>query len=152
MALQVNLPDSLLRQATELAGRQRVTVDQVVAAALSAQVSAAATRPSIAERARQVNWQKVDEILASVNNRFNVGEQTSQQVLLANRAAACAMVRGARKTRRPMATEEKVLCFERKLLVEFEDRAVLRKIPRHQAQRCLCSDACRSTARVCGRI
>ncbi len=66
MTLQVNIPDSLLRQTAELAARQQVTVDQVVAAALSAQVSAAATRPSIAERARRVNWQKVDEILARV--------------------------------------------------------------------------------------
>jgi len=66
MTLQVNIPDSLLRQTAELAERQQVTVDQVVAAALSAQVSAAAIRPSIAERAKRVNWQKVDEILARV--------------------------------------------------------------------------------------
>lgn len=66
MTLQVNIPDSLLRQTAELAERQQVTVDQVVAAALSAQVSAAATHPSIAERAKRVNWQKVDEILARV--------------------------------------------------------------------------------------
>lgn len=66
MTLQVNIPDSLLRQTAELAERQQVTVDQVVAAALSAQVSAAAVRPSIAERAQRVNWQKVDEILARV--------------------------------------------------------------------------------------
>jgi hypothetical protein len=66
MTLQVNIPDALLRQATELAERQQVSVDQVVAAALSAQVSAAATRPSIAERAQRVNWQKVDDILARV--------------------------------------------------------------------------------------
>ncbi len=66
MTLQVNIPDSLLRQTAELAERQQVTVDQVVAAALSAQVSAAAARPSIAERAQRVNWQKVDEILARV--------------------------------------------------------------------------------------
>jgi ActR/RegA family two-component response regulator len=49
-----------------LAQRQQVTVDQVVAAALSAQVSAAAARPSIAARAQRVNWQKVDQILARV--------------------------------------------------------------------------------------
>jgi hypothetical protein len=66
MTLQVNIPDSLLRQATELAARQQVTVDQIIAAALSAQVSAAAIRPSIAERAQRVNWQKVDEILSRV--------------------------------------------------------------------------------------
>jgi hypothetical protein len=41
MTLQVNIPDSLLRQTAELAERQQVTVDQVVTAALTAQVSAA---------------------------------------------------------------------------------------------------------------
>jgi hypothetical protein len=66
MTLQVNNPDSLLRQTAQLAERQQVTVDQVVAAALTAQVSAAATRPSMAERDQRVNWQKVDEILARV--------------------------------------------------------------------------------------
>jgi hypothetical protein len=66
MTVQVNIPDSLLRQAAELAEQQQVTVDQIVAAALTAQVSAAATRPSIAERAKRVNWQKVDEILTRV--------------------------------------------------------------------------------------
>lgn len=66
MTLQVDIPDSLVRQASELAERQHVSVDQVVAAALSAQVSSAAARPSIAERAKRVNWQRVDEILDSV--------------------------------------------------------------------------------------
>jgi hypothetical protein len=66
MTLQVNNPDSLLRQTAQLAERQQVTVDQVVAAALTAQVSAAATRSSMAERDQRVNWQKVDEILARV--------------------------------------------------------------------------------------
>ncbi len=66
MTLQVDIPDSLLRQASELAVRQKVTVDQLIAAALSAQLAAAAARPSIAERARRVNWQKVDDVLARV--------------------------------------------------------------------------------------
>ena len=66
MTLQVNIPDSLVRQANELAERQHVSVDQVVAAALSAQISSAAARPSIAERAQRVNWSRVDEILKRV--------------------------------------------------------------------------------------
>ncbi len=66
MTLQVNIPDSLARQANELAERQRVSVDQVVAAALTAQISAAPARDGIAARARRVNWQRVDEILARV--------------------------------------------------------------------------------------
>lgn len=67
MTLQVNIPDSLARQTNELAERQRVSVDQVVAAALTAQISAAPARASIAERARRVNWHRVDEILARVS-------------------------------------------------------------------------------------
>ena len=35
MTLHVDIPDSLVRQANELAERQHVSVDQVVAAALS---------------------------------------------------------------------------------------------------------------------
>jgi len=66
MILQMNIPDALVRQANELAERQHVTVDQVVAAALSAQISSAPTSPSIAERAKRANRQRVDEILARV--------------------------------------------------------------------------------------
>jgi hypothetical protein len=66
MTLQVDIPDSLVRQAGELAERQHVSVDQVVAAALVAQISSAPGRPTIAERAQRVNWQRVDEILARV--------------------------------------------------------------------------------------
>jgi hypothetical protein len=66
MTLQVDIPDSLVRQAGELAERQHVSVDQVVAAALAAQISSAPSRPSIAKRARRVNWQRVDEILDRV--------------------------------------------------------------------------------------
>lgn len=68
MTLEVDIPDSLLRQVTDLAAKQHVTVNQVVAAALTAQVSAAEMRPSIAERAQRVDWQKVDEIVARVPN------------------------------------------------------------------------------------
>jgi hypothetical protein len=66
MTLLVDIPDSLVRQAGELAEQQHVSVDQVVATALAAQISAAPGRPSIAERARRVNWQRVDEILDRV--------------------------------------------------------------------------------------
>lgn len=66
MNLQVDIPDSLVRQANELADQQKVSVDQVVAAALSAQIAAAPAHPSVAERAGRVNWQRVDEILSRV--------------------------------------------------------------------------------------
>jgi hypothetical protein len=66
MTLQVDIPDSLVRQANELAERQHVSVDQVVAAALSAQIAAAPARVSIAERAKRANRQRMDDILARV--------------------------------------------------------------------------------------
>ncbi len=69
MTLQVELPDSLVRQTRDLADRQHVSVDQVVATALSAQISSAPARIGIAERARQVNWHRVEEILNRVPAR-----------------------------------------------------------------------------------
>jgi len=66
MVLQIDIPDALAQQVTDLAAKQHVSLSQVVAAALTAQVSAAATRPSIAERAQRVDWPKVDDILARV--------------------------------------------------------------------------------------
>lgn len=69
MNLQVELPETLVRQVNDLAEKQHVSVNQIVATALTAQVSAAETRPSIKERAQRVNWQRVDEILAKVPAR-----------------------------------------------------------------------------------
>jgi len=66
MNLQVELPETLVRQVNDLAEKQHVSVNQIVATALTAQVSAAAIRPSIKERGQGVNWQRVDEILAKV--------------------------------------------------------------------------------------
>lgn len=66
MNLQLELPDQLVRQVNDLAEKQHVSVNQIVAVALAAQVSAAETRPSIQERAQRVNWRRVDEILAKV--------------------------------------------------------------------------------------
>ena len=64
--LEAKVPDLLLKQVQELADKEHVSVDQIVSIALAAQVSAAHTRESIASRAKRVDWQKVDEILARV--------------------------------------------------------------------------------------
>lgn len=66
MTLHVNLPDSLAAQARELAAREHVTVDALIASALTAQLDHTPHRPTIAERAARVDWQKVDAILARV--------------------------------------------------------------------------------------
>lgn len=60
------MPEILLDEVIELAAKQHTSVDQIVSLALTAQVSASRTRESIASRARRVNWQKVDELLAAV--------------------------------------------------------------------------------------
>ncbi len=65
MTLHVNLPDSLAAQARELAAREHVTVD-AIASALTAQLDHTPHRPTIAERAACVDWQKVDAILERV--------------------------------------------------------------------------------------
>ena len=57
MTLHVDIPDSLVRQANELADQQKISVDQV---------AAAPAHPSVAKRASRVNWQRVDEILSRV--------------------------------------------------------------------------------------
>jgi hypothetical protein len=64
--LQVKIPDLLLQQLNEVAVKERVSVDQIVSIALAAQVSASQARESISSRAKRVDWQKVDDILARV--------------------------------------------------------------------------------------
>jgi hypothetical protein len=64
--LEVKIPDLLLKQVNEVAAKERVSVDQLVSTALAAQVSAAQARESISSRAKRVDWQKVDDILARV--------------------------------------------------------------------------------------
>jgi hypothetical protein len=64
--LQAEVPELLLQEVEELAEKQKASVDQIVSLALAAQVSPWRTRESITSRAKRVNWQKVDEILAHV--------------------------------------------------------------------------------------
>jgi len=64
--LEVKIPDLLLKQVNEVAMKEKVSVDQIVSIALAAQVSASQTRESISSRAKRVDWQKLDDILARV--------------------------------------------------------------------------------------
>jgi hypothetical protein len=64
--LEVKIPDLLLKQVTEVAAKEKVSVDHIVSIALAAQVSASQAREGIASRAKRVDWQKVDDILARV--------------------------------------------------------------------------------------
>jgi len=74
--LEVRIPDLLLKRVNEVAVKEKVSVDQIVSIALAAQVSASQVRESISSRARRVDWQKVDDILARVPaNRPLPGEE-----------------------------------------------------------------------------
>jgi hypothetical protein len=64
--LEVKIPDLLLKQVNEVAAKEKVSVDQIVSIALAAQVSASQARESISSRAKRVDWQKVDDILARI--------------------------------------------------------------------------------------
>jgi hypothetical protein len=64
--LEVKIPDLLLKQVNEVAVKAKVSVDQIVSIALAAQVSASQARESISSRAKRVDWQKLDDILARV--------------------------------------------------------------------------------------
>ena len=66
MNVSVQLPDSLAAQAREFAQHEHISVDALVASALTAQLDHTPHRPTIAERAARVDWEKVDAILARV--------------------------------------------------------------------------------------
>ena len=66
MKLHVELPESLVAQARDLAAREQTTLDALIASSLAATLDHAPQRPTITERAARVDCQKVDAILARV--------------------------------------------------------------------------------------
>ncbi|MCT7964633.1 hypothetical protein NG791_28560 [Laspinema sp. D1] len=64
--LTVRIPDSLYKQVTELAGRENISLDQLVAIALSAQVSAWMTQDYLVERAKRGSWEQFQQVLMKV--------------------------------------------------------------------------------------
>ncbi len=78
MTLEIHLPESLAKNAREYAEREHITVDALIATALAAQLdNATPRRPTIAERAARVDWDKVDAILARVPAIPDPAEQES---------------------------------------------------------------------------
>lgn len=66
--LTAQVPDSLYKQVEALATREKISVDQLVAIALSAQVLAWMTKDYLAERANRGNWERFQQVLAKVPN------------------------------------------------------------------------------------
>lgn len=66
MILQVEIPDGIATRVSELASREHISVDHLIASAITAQLDKSPQRPTIAERAARVDWGKVDEILSRI--------------------------------------------------------------------------------------
>jgi hypothetical protein len=67
--IHANVPDYLAKLAEEAARKENVTVDQIVALALSAQVAAWNVREDIESRAKRGKPADLDRILAEAPNR-----------------------------------------------------------------------------------
>ena len=66
MTIQTNIPEFLVRQATEVAQREGTSVDSIIAMALSSQVTAWQVRDAVEQRAQRGRLSNLDDILASV--------------------------------------------------------------------------------------
>lgn len=66
ITLKAQIPDSLYKQVEALAAKEEISVDQLVAIALSAQVSAWMTKDYLEERAKRGSWEKFQQVLAKV--------------------------------------------------------------------------------------
>lgn len=64
--LNASVPDALYRQVEALAARENISIDQLVAIALAAQVSAWNTKDYLEEKARNGSWEKFQQVLAKV--------------------------------------------------------------------------------------
>ena len=66
--IRARVPESLYKQVAELAHQEKVSIDQLVAIALSAQVSSWLTRDSMKARARRGNGKKFDRVFRKVRD------------------------------------------------------------------------------------
>jgi hypothetical protein len=64
--LIAQVPDSLYRQIVQLAGQESMSIDQLVALALSAQLSAWQAKQYLEGRAERGDWNKFQQILGRV--------------------------------------------------------------------------------------
>ena len=64
--LNVQIPESLYKQIETLAAKENISLEQLVAIALSAQVSSWMTKDYIEEKAKRGSWDKFGQVLAKV--------------------------------------------------------------------------------------
>jgi len=68
-ALSLRLPDSLHNRARVLSKRDRVSINQFVAAAVAEKISALETEDYLSERAKRANRKKYEAALSTVPDR-----------------------------------------------------------------------------------
>ena len=66
--IEANVPDYLARQALAVAARENLSVDHIVALALSAQLAVWKGTDDMATRAKRADFAKFDRIMADVPN------------------------------------------------------------------------------------
>ena len=66
MTIQANIPDFLIRQASEVARREGTSMDAIIAIALSSQVTAWQVRDTVEQRAMRGRLADLNDILAAV--------------------------------------------------------------------------------------
>ncbi|MBD2497931.1 ribbon-helix-helix protein, CopG family [Nostoc sp. FACHB-280] len=64
--INVQLPESLYKQIEALAAKENISIEQLVAIALSAQVSAWMTKDYLEEKANRGSWEKFQQVLSKV--------------------------------------------------------------------------------------
>ncbi|BAY19702.1 hypothetical protein NIES21_55670 [Anabaenopsis circularis NIES-21] len=64
--LSVQLPESLYKQIEALAVKENISIEQLVAIALSAQVSAWMTKDYLEEKAKRGSWERFQQVLSKV--------------------------------------------------------------------------------------
>jgi hypothetical protein len=64
--LNVKIPDSLYKQIADLAVRENIPIEQLVAVALSAQVAAWNKKDYLLDKAKRGDWAKFQQVLTKV--------------------------------------------------------------------------------------
>jgi hypothetical protein len=81
MTIQANIPDFLIRQATDVARREGTSVDSIIAIALSSQVAAWQVRDSGEYCARRGRLYELDETLSAVPGHLRRGFRHAELVI-----------------------------------------------------------------------
>ena len=66
--IRAKVPNSLFKRVAELAEQEKISIDELVALALNAQVSSWLTRDSMEVRAKCGSWKKFDRAMVKVRD------------------------------------------------------------------------------------